>query len=160
MRAFALISIALVGTVVLPGCNQGKANDTAPGGAGASGASGAAPAAPATADPDQAANGAGVPAGYLGRTDGASASINDVKYTSEPAGGWEVKTGPAHILYRSADSASGSYVLRTEIDQLAAPRHPEAYGIFFGGRDLSGPGERYTYFLVRGNGMYAVKARN
>jgi hypothetical protein len=73
--------------------------------------------------------------------------------------GWEVTTGPAHILYRPTDSASGSYTVSTTIDQLAAPAHPEAYGVFVGGRDLNGARQRYLYFLVRGTGEMMAKVR-
>lgn len=118
------------------------------------------PASSKAADPDQAVAGSGVPSGYVGRTDEASRSIADAKYTAQPAGGWDVRTGPAHILYKAQDSVSGAYTLTTEIDQLEAPHHPEAYGVFFGGQNLTASNERYTYFLVRGNGMYAVKVRD
>src|SRR6266851_4294789 len=44
--------------------------------------------------------------------------------------------------------------------QTKAPRHPEGYGLLFGGRDLAGAAQRYTYFLVRGDGTFLVKRRN
>lgn len=118
------------------------------------------PASSKAADPDQVVNGSGAPSGYIGRTDEASRSMADAKYTVGPDGKWEVHTGPAHIIYKATDTASGAYTLRTDIDQMEAPRHPEAYGVFFGGQNLTGPNQRYTYFLVRGNGMYAVKVRD
>jgi len=96
----------------------------------------------------------------VGRTDDSTKNIADAKYTSGMGEAWEVQTGPAHILYNTKDTASGTYTLRTEIDQLEAPHHPEAYGVFFGGQNLTGPNQQYTYFIVRGNGMYAVKARD
>lgn len=164
MRVPLLLAVALLTAGSLSACKRAHSGPDNPGTATTDAASpAAAPAtsAPATADPDLAAQGgAGVPPGYLTRTDEAGASIADAKYTSAPDGSWEVETGPAHILYKASDSASGTYTLSGEIDQLAAPRHPEAYGVFFGGQDLAGAGERYTYFLVRGNGMYAIKARN
>jgi len=159
MRVPILVSIAPIYAVLLACTNSQPASSNAA-------ASGAAPAAATTpppaanSDPDQAAHGAGVPPGYVGRTDDPSKSIADAKYTTGAGSAWEVQTGPAHILYSTKDTASGSYTLRTEIDQLEAPHHPEAYGVFFGGQDLTGPGQRYTYFIVRGNGMYAVKVRD
>jgi hypothetical protein len=96
----------------------------------------------------------------VGRTDEPSGAIADAKYTAIGGGVWEVQTGPAHILYSLKDTASGSYTLRTEIDQMEAPHHPEAYGVFFGGQNLADANQRYTYFIVRGNGMYAIKARD
>lgn len=158
MRIPALVSIAPICAVLLA-CTGGQ---PAGGNAAESGATSAAAATTTSAanpDPDQAANGTGVPTGYVGRTDDPSKSIADAKYTAGPVGVWEVQTGPAHILYSTRDTASGSYTLHTEIDQLTAPHHPEAYGVFIGGQNLTGANQRYTYFIVRGDGRYAVKAR-
>jgi hypothetical protein len=111
-------------------------------------------------DPDKAMAGTGVPAGYTGVTDHADAKITDAKYT--PNGGrWEIQTGPAHITFAPKDSASGIYGATTTIDQLEKPRHPEAYGVFVGGTNLTDPAkQKYGYFIVRGTGEYLVKVRN
>ncbi|HEX2781489.1 MAG TPA: hypothetical protein VHM30_18440 [Gemmatimonadaceae bacterium] len=109
-------------------------------------------------DPDVAAHGSGVPSGYNAVTDDATAQPTSIRY--EVSGGsWEITTGPAHIVYASKDTATGQYTASATFDQLEAPRHPEAYGIFVGGRDLESPNRSYTYFLVRGNGQYLVKSR-
>jgi hypothetical protein len=71
-----------------------------------------------------------------------------------------VRTGPAHILYSPSLVAHTNYTVAAKIDQLEAPHHPEAYGIFIGGQQLDGPGQRYTYFLVRSDGDFAVKVRD
>lgn len=111
-------------------------------------------------DADSGAAGTGVPAGYVGRTDKTTAKITDAKYTASN-GQWEIRTGPAHIVYAPRDTASGTYTVSTTIEQLEAPRHPEAYGIFFGGQQLDQPAQqKYGYFEVRGTGEYLVKARN
>lgn len=110
-------------------------------------------------DPDVAAiGGTGVPNGYVGRTDRADQQLSGAKYAVS-GGGWDVTTGPAHILYRPADSASGSYTVTTTIDQLAAPAHPEAYGVFVGGSNLAGSGQQYLYFLARGTGEMMARVR-
>ena len=111
-------------------------------------------------DSDKAAPGTGVPAGYMALTDHADAKITDAKYTLT-GGKWEVETGPAHIVYAPKDSASGIYAVSATIDQLAKPRHPEAYGVFFGGQNLDDRAkEKYGYFLVRGTGEYLIKVRD
>jgi|SRR5687768_6512822 len=110
-------------------------------------------------DPDVAAiGGTGVPNGYIGRTDRPDQQLSSAKYAVS-GGGWDVTTGPAHILYRPSDSASGSYTVSTTIDQLAAPAHPEAYGVFVGGSNLDGPGQQYLYFLARGTGEIMARVR-
>lgn len=111
-------------------------------------------------DPDSAAQGGtGVPAGFVGRTDGESQKITDVKYKDDN-GAWQIWTGPHHIVYSSKNTASGTYKLETTIDQMEAPAHPESFGVFFGGTALDQPGIKYSYFMVRGTGEYLVKTRD
>lgn len=111
-------------------------------------------------DPDQRQDGNGVPAGFTGMTDKADAVITDARYTTS-GNRWEVRTGPAHIVYAAKDSASGVYAVTTTIQQLEKPRHPEAYGVFFGGQSLDDRAkEKYGYFLVRGTGEYLIKVRD
>lgn len=122
---------------------------------------GTAPAVPAASmsDPDVRPSGAtGLPAGYVGRADNPQANLADARYVVS-GNGWEITTGPAHVLYSPADTASGSYTLSTTIQQLERPRHPEAFGVFIGGRGLDGPDQTYTYFLVRGAGEVFAQVR-
>ncbi len=109
-------------------------------------------------DKDKSTGGSGVPAGYMGRTDRETAKIADAKYVSK-GGKWEITTGPAHIVYSPKNTATGVYQVTSTIDQLEAPAHPEAYGIFFGGKNLDQPTQTYTYFEVRGTGEYLIKVR-
>jgi hypothetical protein len=110
-------------------------------------------------DPDVSAiGGTGVPNGYIGRTDRPDQQLSGAKYAVS-GNGWDVTTGPAHILYKSSDSASGAYTVSSTIDQLAAPAHPEAYGIFVGGKNLDGPNQEYLYFLARGTGEMMARVR-
>ena len=114
----------------------------------------------ATSDPDVSAiGGTGVPNGYVGRTDRPDQQLSGAKYAVS-GNGWDVTTGPAHILYKSSDSASGAYTVSSTIDQLAAPAHPEAYGVFVGGRNLDGPNQQYLYFLARGTGEMMARVRD
>jgi hypothetical protein len=111
-------------------------------------------------DADKAASGTGVPAGYTGVTDHADAKITDAKYTAS-AGKWEIQTGPAHITFAAKDSAKGEYQISTTIEQLEKPKHPEAYGVFLGGTNLTDTAkQKYGYFVVRGDGKYLIKTRN
>ena len=108
--------------------------------------------------------GSGVPPGFIGRTDDSTKSLAGVSYTSVGGGMWEVETGTheqnlSHITYSPLDTAHGAYTVKTEIDQISGPLHPEAAGVFIGGRDLAGPNQSYVYFLVRANGQYSIKLR-
>lgn len=106
-----------------------------------------------------AVGGTGVPVGYVGRTDRPNQRLADAKYVKR-GNGWDVTTGPAHILYNPRQTASGSYTVTATIDQLAKPTHPESYGIFIGGSDLYRANQSYLYFLVRGTGELLVKTRS
>jgi hypothetical protein len=111
-------------------------------------------------DSDVAAiGGTGVPIGYIGRTDHPGQKLSAAKYVRD-AMGWDVTTGPAHILWRPGDKASGNYTVSATLDQLAKPMHPESYGIFIGGSDLGGPKQSYLYFLVKGTGELFVQSRD
>jgi len=115
-------------------------------------------AATSNADPDRNVSGGSLPSGYTARTDKPTGDMSGAKY-SESGNAWEVTTGPAHIIYNPATVGNGNYTASASFDQLEKPSHPEAYGIFIGGRDLDKPTQAYTYFLVRGTGELAVKAR-
>ena len=115
--------------------------------------------AQADADPDLRPSGAsGLPAGYLGRTDRANTNLSDAKYVVS-GNTWEITTGPAHIVYSPQNVATGNFTASTTIEQLAAPRHREAFGMFFAGRNLDTPAQEYTYFVVAGTGEMLVKHR-
>jgi hypothetical protein len=110
------------------------------------------------ADPDVAVQGNGVPTGYTAITDDTTAQMTNARYVTK-AGNWEITTGPAHIIFAPKDTVSGLYTVTASFAQLEAPHHPEGYGLFIGGRDLTSPNRSYTYFLVRGNGQFLVKTR-
>jgi hypothetical protein len=151
--------------VLVAACAKGKADATP-----ADTATAAAASAPASADTgmkmggmkadaDKSIGGTGVPAGYTGVTDHSDGKITDAKYTAN-GGRWEIQTGPAHITFAAKDSARGQYQISTTIDQLEKPRHPEAFGVFLGGSNLTDPAkQKYGYFVVRGTGEYLIKTR-
>ena len=117
------------------------------------------PAAGAAADPDNATGGSGVPAGFLGRVDRAGTNITDVKYTRR-GDMWEVQTGPHHIMWAAGDTARGSFTASARLQQMEAPAHREAYGIFVGGSNLDQPTQKYSYFVVGGTGEYNISTRD
>lgn len=117
------------------------------------------PAAAPGADPDKNVAGGSIPAGFVARTDRDNTPVNGAKYTKSDDG-WEVTTGPAHILYQTKDLGNGNYTASATFEQLEAPAHPEAYGIFIGGMHLDQGNIAYTYFLVRGTGEILVKLRD
>jgi hypothetical protein len=116
-------------------------------------------AAPLSAqmDHDKKIEGAGaLPAGWMGRADG-DAKVEDAKFIAMGPG-WHVTSGPAAIYWKN-DATKGPFTASVTIRQTKAPDHPEAYGIFFMGKDLKADNENYAYFLVRGDGKFMVNHR-
>ena len=110
-------------------------------------------------DPTHKAEGGGsLPAGWAGRTDRATDKLSDAKFVTMGSG-YHVTSGPAAIYWNPKNVTSGPFVASTTVTQTKAPTHPEAYGIFFMGKDLDTPQQNYAYFLVRGDGKYLVNHR-
>lgn len=99
-----------------------------------------------------------LPAGWKARLDRADSDMSNVHFNAM-SGGYHAILGPAALFYRPADQARGSYTVEARFNQRKAPQHPEAYGVFIGGRGLEGAAQEYFYFLVRGDGKFAVKHR-
>jgi len=101
-----------------------------------------------------------LPGNWSVRLDNPTADMSGFR-VSEVGGGVQVETGPAGIAYDARQSASGDYTVSATFTEVGAPAgHREALGLFIGGSDLDGPGQRYTYFLVRADGSYLIKRRN
>jgi len=116
--------------------------------------------AKASADPDRSiAGGGSLPRGWSARTD-AKGKEADIKFVvMDP--GWHVTLGPAALLWRATDKAEAGFTATALLSQTTAPKHPEGYGIFVGGQSLEAdPQQKYTYFLIRGDGKYLIKKRD
>ena len=100
------------------------------------------------------------PAGWQVRLDRPDrGSPADVVFADMPPG-FHVTTGPAAVLYHPDSTATGSYRLDAEIFLFDPGERREGYGVFFGGQDLDGAGQRYVYFLLRRDGTFLVKTRS
>lgn len=86
-------------------------------------------------------------------------SVDDIYYVEMPPG-WHITTGPAAIFWDPANVASGDFRIESEVYLFDPGQRREAFGIFFGGSNLNGPGQAYTYFLIREGGEFIVKDRN
>lgn len=109
-------------------------------------------------DPDKKAEGGALPAGWTGRTDRDNTKLADAKFVTMGTG-FHVTSGPAAIYWKPTNMMTGRYVASASFTQMKAPTHPEAYGIFFMGKNLNAPGQSYAYMLVRGDGKVLVKHR-
>lgn len=148
-------STMLFATLLFAACaKEGDQDNTADSAAPATRAAGA-----AADDPDTAPGGSGIPVGYLGRVDRPNTNIADAKYTKQ-GHMWDVETGPHHIMWVPVDTARGNFTASARLQQVAAPAHREAYGIFVGGSNLDQPTQKYSYFVVGGTGEYLINTRD
>ena len=107
------------------------------------------------------ASSARLPGGYALRLDRRNRDPADFVATISD-GSLQVHTGPAGIVYRPDQEVDAdSYAVRARFTELGAPvGHREGFGLFIGGQDLQGTNQRYTYFLVRGDGRYLIQHRD
>src|SRR5881628_203454 len=100
-------------------------------------------------DPTKKVEGGGAPMpnGWMGRTDRDNTKLSDAKFVAMGSG-YHVTSGPAAIYWKTASQTKGRFTATTTMTQTKAPTHPEAYGIFFMGKDLDGANQSYAYFLV------------
>jgi hypothetical protein len=109
-------------------------------------------------DPTHKVAGGALPAGWMGRTDRATDKLTDAKFVAMGSG-YHATSGPAAIYWNPKTITSGPFTATTTVTQTKAPTHPEAYGLFFMGKDLDTPQQSYMYFLVRGDGKFLVNHR-
>ena len=74
--------------------------------------------------------------------------------------GLRATTGPAAIFWKDEHAnLSGSYRISATFNQTKAPAHPEAYGLFIGGKNVDKENQEYGYLVIRGDGKYMIKHR-
>jgi len=104
------------------------------------------------------------PKGWKMRVDrSASASDPDapgpIKFMAM-GGGLHFVNPQAAIYWNPANAASGAYTLKGTFTLMKPSGHTNYYGLVFGGSDLDGAQEKYTYFLVAQDGTFLVKKRD
>ena len=111
-------------------------------------------------DAGHRASGSGaLPAGWQMRLDSPQAKPDAVRFSAMGTG-FHVMTGPAAVFYRPSDAPTGgTYSVQGTFTQMEPSAHPEAFGLFIGGSDLQGAGQKYTYFLIRQDGRFLIKRR-
>ena len=103
------------------------------------------------------------PIGWKSRADGGSDAHGgkDTLSFVQMTPGFHVTTGPGVILWHPDSSATGSFAIDGGIFLFpTSGRDEEGYGIFVGGHQLDGPEPRYTYFLLRNDGIFYERAVN
>ena len=98
------------------------------------------------------------PSGWRVRFDDGAKEADLRSWVDMPPG-WHITTGPAGIFWNPGMTASGEFRVEMEVFLFDPGERREAFGLFFGGRNLEGPDQEYTYFLIRNGGQYIVKRR-
>lgn len=106
-----------------------------------------------------------VPTGWTFRPDRmdhphvvAADTSGDVMFVTMTPG-WHVTTGPAGIFVHPASTADGEYTISSDMHLFDPGDRREAFGLYFGGSNLDGEAQAYTYFLIRQGGQFLVKER-
>jgi hypothetical protein len=104
------------------------------------------------------------PKGWKVRADrSTSASDPDaagtIKFVTAGAG-FHATTPQAAVFWNPASTITGNYTLKGNFKLLKPSGHTNYYGLVFGGSDLEGANQNYTYFLVAQDGSWLVKRRN
>ena len=104
------------------------------------------------------------PKGWKMRVDrSASASDPDapgaIKFTAM-GGGFHFANPQAAVYWNPANTATGNYTVKGTFTLVKPSSHTNFYGLVFGGSDLEGAQQKYTYFLVAQDGTFLVKKRD
>lgn len=75
-------------------------------------------------------------------------------------GGFHAINPQAAVYWNPANTASGSYTLKGSFKLMKPSGHTNFYGLVFGGADLEGASQAYTYFLVGQDGSWMLSTRN
>lgn len=99
------------------------------------------------------------PEGWMIRADRPGSDLSEIFFVDMPPG-WHVTTGPAVILYHPDMVAGGEFGAKMEVYLFDPGERREAFGMFIGGHELEGDGQRYLYFVIREGGEFLVKTRH
>jgi hypothetical protein len=104
------------------------------------------------------------PKGWMVRADrSTSASDPDgagaIKFVTMGTG-FHATNPQAAVYWNPANTTTGSYTVKGTFTLVKPSGHTNYYGLVFGGSDLEGAKQAYTYFLVAQDGTWLVKKRN
>jgi hypothetical protein len=66
----------------------------------------------------------------------------------------------AAVYWNPTNTATGNYTLKGSFKLVKPSGHTNYYGLVFGGSDLEGPTQAYTYFVVGQDGTWLIKKRD
>jgi hypothetical protein len=104
------------------------------------------------------------PAGWKVRVDRSMNASDpdasgDVKFVTMGSG-FHATNPKAAVYWNPSNTANGSYTLKGTFKLVKNDGHAEFYGLIFGGSDLDGAAQKYTYFMVDAGGDWLIKSRD
>ena len=108
----------------------------------------------------QAQQGGVTAQGWEVRLDRGTDATGVLNFMTMGSGVHATTTGAGGAIFWQPNSMSkGTYSISASFTQAEPSNHPNAYGLFFGGSDLAGSGQRYSYFVIRENGEFLIRKR-
>lgn len=103
------------------------------------------------------------PQGWKVRVDRSSEASDpdasgSIRFVNAGAG-FHATNPQAAVYWNPANTASGTYTLKGTFTLLKPSGHTNYYGLVFGGRNLEGPEQTYSYFVVAQDGTWLIKRR-
>lgn len=86
-------------------------------------------------------------------------AAGDIKFMAHGAA-FHAVNPQAAVYWNPANAASGNYTVKGSFKLMKPSGHVNFYGLVFGGSDLDGPSQAYSYFLVAQDGSWVLKTRN
>ena len=99
-------------------------------------------------------------AGWEHRLD-SGGDVNDLlRFMTMGDGVHATTTGAGNAIFWQPEStAEGDFSISATFTQIGPSGQPNAYGLFLGGADLHGDGQRYTCFMLRQGGEFLIERR-
>ena len=109
----------------------------------------------------EAQTGGNEASGWETRLDGGT-DVDGVLHFRTMGDGVHATTGGrgGAIFWQPNSMAKGNFTISANFIQTEPSGHPNAYGLFWGGSDLDGPNQQYSYFVIRQGGMCTIKKRD
>ena len=104
------------------------------------------------------------PAGWKVRADRGTSAVDPdaagaIKFVTMGTG-FHATNPQAAVYWNPSNTATGAYTLKGTFTLMKPSGHTNYYGLVFGGRDLDGAQQKYTYFVVAQDGTWLVKRRD
>jgi hypothetical protein len=104
------------------------------------------------------------PKGWMVRADRSTSATDPdgagaIKFVTMGTG-FHATNPQAAVYWNPANTEAGAYTVKGTFTLMKPSGHTNYYGLVFGGSDLDGAKQSYTYFLVAQDGTWLVKHRN